>query len=136
MLVTGPFAPSCPLDDLVEQLDPMRFRVIGRRTDVVKLGGRRASLEELNRVLTGIDGVVDGCFVAPDNLDERPTARLLAFVVAPDLSLEAVMAGLRARIDPLFLPRRVVRVDRLPRNATGKLPEAAMAALRSKASEP
>ena len=31
------------------------------------------------------------------------------------------MAGLRRRVDPVFLPRRVVRVDALPRNPTGKL---------------
>ena len=134
-LVAGPFAEPYPLSDLVERLDPVRFRVLGRRTDVVKLGGRRTSLAGLNRALTSIDGVLDGLFVAPDDLDRRPTARLLAFVVAPGLSVDVVMAGLRGRVDPLFLPRRIVHVDRLPRSSTGKLPEAAVTALRAQADE-
>jgi len=134
-LVTGPFAEPCALSDLVERLDAVRFRVLGRRTDVVKLGGRRTSLAGLNRVLTSIDGVLDGSFVAPDDLDQRPTARLLAFVVAPGLTAEAVLAGLRGRVDPLFLPRRIVHVERLPRNALGKLPDQAVARLRAGAGE-
>jgi acyl-coenzyme A synthetase/AMP-(fatty) acid ligase len=134
-LVTGPFAEPHPLSDLVERLDPVRFRVLGRRTDVVKLGGRRTSLAGLNRVLTSIDGVLDGLFVAPADLDRRPTARLSAFVVAPGISVDAVMAGLRGRVDPLFLPRRIVHVDRLPRGETGKLPDAAMTVLRAQAGE-
>ncbi len=135
MLVTGPFAEPHPLSDLVERVDAVRFRLLGRRTDVVKLAGRRTSLAGLNHILTSIEGVSDGLFVAPDDLDERPTARLLAFVVAPGLSAESVMAALRGRVDPVFLPRRIVQVDALPRNVTGKLPEQAVAALRARVDE-
>ncbi|MBN9561223.1 MAG: acyl-CoA synthetase [Alphaproteobacteria bacterium] len=135
VLVAGPFSELYPLSDLVERLDGTRFRLLGRRTDVVKLGGRRTSLAALNHILTSVEGVSDGIFVAPDDLDERPTARLLAFVVAPELSAEAVMAALRGRVDPVFLPRRVVRVDVLPRNPTGKLPEQALAVLRARVGE-
>jgi acyl-coenzyme A synthetase/AMP-(fatty) acid ligase len=39
------------------------------------------------------------------------------------------MASLRARIDPVFLPRPLVFVARLPRNSTGKLPQEALMAL-------
>ena len=42
---------------------------------MIKLGGRRESLAALNRVLIGIDGVTDGVFLAPEDLDTRPTAR-------------------------------------------------------------
>lgn len=135
MLVTAPFAEPCALSDVVERADARHFRLLGRRTDVVKLGGRRTSLAGLNRILTSIEGVEDGLFVAPDDLDARPTARLLAFVVAPGLSAEAVMAALRERVDPLFLPRRIVHVDRLPRNETGKLPDRALASLKARADE-
>ena len=135
MLVAGPFAEPCPLSDIVEQVDAMRFRLLGRRTDVVKLGGRRTSLAGLTRLLTSIEGVEDGLFVAPDDLEERPTARLLAFVVAPGLTADAVMAGLRGRVDPLFLPRRIVHVEQLPRNEAGKLPDHAIAALRARMGE-
>ena len=126
----APFAAPFPLNDRLELQDPTRFRLLGRDSDLVKLGGRRASLAGLSLILTGIAGVEDGVFVAPDDLETRPTARLLAYAVAPDLPAEAILAALRRRIDPLFLPRRVVRLERLPRDALGKLPAGALHALR------
>jgi acyl-coenzyme A synthetase/AMP-(fatty) acid ligase len=130
--VTAPFATPQALADLLDVLDPTHFRLLGRATDIVKLGGRRASLAGLNSILNRIPGVQDGVFVAPDDLDRRPTARLLAFVIAPDRSAEEILAELRGRIDPVFLPRRVLRVDTLPRNDVGKLPRAAMLSLQAR----
>jgi acyl-coenzyme A synthetase/AMP-(fatty) acid ligase len=132
VVVRAPFSAPFPLSDRLDLLDPTRFRLLGRNSDLVKLGGRRASLAGLTRVLTGIAGVEDGIFVAPDDLETRPTARLLVFAVAPDLSAEAILAALRSRIDPLFLPRRVIRLDRLPRDPLGKLPARALAGLQTR----
>ena len=134
-LASGPHAEAYPLSDIIEMLDDRHFRLVGRRLDVIKLGGRRASLAELNRILAGLDGVIDGQFVAPDDLDRRPTARLLVFVVAPERSAEDLLAELRHRIDPLFLPRRIIKVDMLPRNDVGKLTHQALGALRAQISE-
>jgi acyl-coenzyme A synthetase/AMP-(fatty) acid ligase len=50
-------------------------------------------------------------------------------VVAPGLSAAALIKNLRGRIDPVFLPRPLLMVDRLPRNATGKLPQQALQSL-------
>ena len=133
--VHAPHAMPWPLSDRLELCDPTRFRLLGRRTDLVKLGGRRVSLAGLTRILTGIEGVEDGVFVAPDDLETEPTARLLAFAVAPRLTSDDILAALRARIEPLFLPRRVVRVLRLPRDPLGKLPAGALAALRAQADD-
>ncbi|HSU05228.1 MAG TPA: AMP-binding protein [Acetobacteraceae bacterium] len=131
-VVHAPFAPPTPLADQVNLLDATRFRLVGRRADMIKLGGRRESLAALNRVLTGIDGVTDGVFLAPADLDTRPTARLTALVVAPERTQEQILAALRGKIDPLFLPRRVIRLDTLPRNEFGKLPDRAVAAIRDR----
>lgn len=122
----GPHAPPVRLADELEVLPDGRFRLLGRRADMVKLGGRRASLAGLNRILTGLDGVDDGIFVVPEDLDRRSTARLLALVVAPGRSGPSILADLRDRLDPVFLPRRVVHVEALPRNALGKLPRDAV----------
>jgi hypothetical protein len=55
--------------------------------------------------------------------------RLMAFAVAPGLHKDALLAQLRLRIDPAFLPRPLVLLDALPRNATGKLTHASLAEL-------
>jgi acyl-coenzyme A synthetase/AMP-(fatty) acid ligase len=133
LVATADGMPSVLLADELEIHDDRRFRLVGRRADMVKLGGRRASLVGLNRILTGLDGVRDGIFVVPDDLDRRSTARLLAVVVAPGRSATSILAELRDRMDPLFLPRRVVHVDALPRNALGKLPRQAILDLLARA---
>ncbi len=118
------------LDDAVALLPGGGFRLLGRRSDLVKLGGRRASLAGLNLALAAVAGVEDGVFLPPPADDHRAAARMVAVVVAPGTEATAILAALRTRIDPVFLPRRIVHVDRLPRNELGKLPVAALQTLR------
>jgi acyl-coenzyme A synthetase/AMP-(fatty) acid ligase len=110
--------------DYVEVDADGRFALLGRRSDVVNVAGKRASLAGLDHHLQSIPGVLDGVFYVPE--DAGPAARLGAFVVAPDLAARDILAALRTRIDSAFLPRPLHRVDALPRNATGKLTQAAL----------
>lgn len=120
--VTVPGLPApVPLSDHLEWVAEDRFRLVGRRGDMVKLAGKRASLAGLASLLTSIEGVQDGVFVAPPDLDRNPQARLAAVVVAPGLTPDAVVAALRPCIEPAFLPRPVVMAEALPRDAVGKL---------------
>jgi acyl-coenzyme A synthetase/AMP-(fatty) acid ligase len=116
------------LQDQIELLPNGSFLLQGRNADLVNIAGKRTSLAYLNHQLHSIPGVIDGIFVMPLEAGDRVT-RLLAFVVAPDLSDEELFLALRARIDSAFLPRPLCRVDSLPRNATGKLPQAALVRL-------
>jgi acyl-coenzyme A synthetase/AMP-(fatty) acid ligase len=104
------------------------FLVLGRAADQVNIAGHRASLGELNQQLLEIEGVQDGVFVLPE-AGEEPVTRLMAFVVAPGKAEDEIRHALRRRIDPVFLPRPLVLVPRLPRNETGKLPREALGAL-------
>ncbi|MDQ3187403.1 MAG: AMP-binding protein [Pseudomonadota bacterium] len=99
------------------------FELDGRTDDVVNIGGKRASLEGLNRLLLSIDGVIDGAIFLP-RLSDGPAReqRLMAVVVAPDVTRRELLSALRAQIDPAFLPRPLMLVGSLPRNAQGKLP--------------
>ncbi len=117
----GPLADEVPLGDVIEILDGERFRLLGRSADLVNIAGKRSSLTYLNFHLNAVEGVKDGIFVMPESRDGAP-ARLMAFVVAPGLTAEDVLAALRQRVDPAFLPRPLLLVDALPRNAVGKLP--------------
>jgi acyl-coenzyme A synthetase/AMP-(fatty) acid ligase len=119
-IVPGLPAPV-PLADVLEDLGEGRFRLVGRRGDMVKLAGKRASLAGLTRILTDLPGVEDGVFLAPEDLDGNPRARLAAAVVAPGLTAAAVVAALRDRVEPAFLPRPLLLLPELPRDAVGKL---------------
>lgn len=102
-----------------------RFQLHGRLGDTVKVAGKHTSLEQLNRILLGIDGVRDGVFLMPEEEGDRVT-RLTALVVAPGLRAETVLAALREQIDAVFLPRPLIFVSALPHNELGKLPKEAL----------
>jgi acyl-coenzyme A synthetase/AMP-(fatty) acid ligase len=120
------------LADVLEVIEPTRFRLLGRSNDLINIAGKRSSLGHLNYHLNGIEGVHDGAFWLPHDTPDG-VVRLVAFVVAPGVSAEEihkrVIAEMRRRVDPAFLPRRVVQVAELPRvQGTGKLPTLAFAA--------
>ncbi|MEP7057660.1 MAG: AMP-binding protein [Caldimonas sp.] len=118
------------LADVLEVLDAQRFRLLGRSNDLVNIAGKRSSLGHLNYHLNAIDGVVDGAFwMPPESPADPAVVRLVAFVVAPDLTADAIVAALRRRVDAAFVPRRVIHVATLPRDPTGKLPAGRLEAL-------
>jgi acyl-coenzyme A synthetase/AMP-(fatty) acid ligase len=107
------------LPDCLEVVSEREFMLVGRPGDMVKIAGKRASLEALNAELLRIPGVRDGVFFLPESAADEQ--RVSALVVAPRLETATILRALRDRIDPAFLPRPLLIVDALPRNATGKL---------------
>ncbi|MDH4328655.1 MAG: hypothetical protein OEV77_09040, partial [Nitrospira sp.] len=96
--------------------------------DQVNVAGHRVSLGDLNHTLMQIDGVQDGVFFLPEEGAGLVT-RLMAFVVAPGKTSDEIQRILRAHVDPVFMPRPLVCVPSLPRNATGKLPRESVSEL-------
>lgn len=106
-----------PLTDRIRLEGDGRFTLLGRSSEQIKIAGKRISLSELNHHLLAIEGVEQGSFVMRDT----PDARLAAVVVAPTLSVPDIRHQLAAAIDPVFMPRPLVRVSGLQRTGTGKL---------------
>lgn len=131
------------VSDAVEVLDEQRFVWLGRAGDMLNFAGKRASLAHLNQILLGISGVEDGVLFQPQEMRpetspemppetaserSRPStggslrdARLVALVVSQQLSAEEVSHSLRQHLDPVYWPKPVLVVPKLPRNAVGKL---------------
>ncbi len=125
----GHIATPTPLHDQLEIITDEYFLLHGRIADLVNVAGKRHSLASLNHILNSIAGVVDGAFYMPDEIHPDRVTRLAACVVAPGMEASYLLAALRDRIDPVFLPRPLLFVDELPRNRTGKLPREALQAL-------
>ncbi len=117
----GHLAAPVPANDVIEVRDPQRFVLQGRYADLITLAGKRASLSDLTHKLLQVKGVIDGVFFMPDEVQE-PITRPLAFAVAPGMTAAEILKELRHYIDPVFLPRPLILLDALPRNAVGKLP--------------
>ena len=105
-----------------------RFQLLGRADGVVKVGGKRVSLREVEARLTGLAGVRDAAVLAAPSSGTRGT-ELWAAVAATGWTPERLREALAAWLDPVTLPRRIRVVEALPREATGKLVRARLAAL-------
>lgn len=108
-------------DDLVEVAPDGAFVHLGRKDGVVKVGGKRVSLAEVERCLLAQPGVADATVVAASASGGRDQ-ELVAAVAPADLDPARLRAALRAALDPVVVPRRVHLLAALPREATGKLP--------------
>ena len=126
-----------PMGDVLEARGAERFILLGRTEDLVNIAGKRGSLGYLNHHLNAIPGVLDGTFFVREDSpgSAGSVTRLAAFVVAPSLDAASLLEQLRERIDPVFLPRPLLFVERLPRSTTGKLPREALLSLAASAPE-
>jgi len=116
-----------PMCDVIEITGEEEFLLHGRTADLVNVAGKRSSFGYLNAQLSAIPGVIDGAFFLREEISgSTGVSRLAAVVVAPGLTAAALTEQLRQLIDPVFLPRPLLIVDELPRNATGKLPQQAL----------
>jgi 3-hydroxymyristoyl/3-hydroxydecanoyl-(acyl carrier protein) dehydratase len=126
------------LGDRIELVEPSspttsrRIRLLGRDDDLVKVGGKRASLAGLTATLRSLPGVVDGAFFFPTD----DAKRLCAVVVAPGASPLQIRTALAAAIDGAFLPRPLVLVDAIPRTASHKVPLASLRELLASHKQP
>lgn len=111
------------LADLFIPVGEQQFLLEGRSADLVNVAGKRSSLAYLSQQLLAIPGVLDAAFFIRE--DAVPSVagviRLAALAVAPGLAAEQIIAALRERIDPVFLPRPLLLVEQLPRTEVGKL---------------
>jgi len=126
------FAVPQVLGDVLDLQSPTRFHLLGRNSDMINIVGKRNSLSFLNQLLLKLPGVQDAVFCMHEAQPADEVPRLLAFVVAPGLSAAAILASLRGHVDPVFLPRPLVFVSSLGRDANGKLTAATLADLRAR----
>jgi len=120
------------LNDVVELQSPSRFYLRGRNSDMINIVGKRNSLAFLNQLLLSLPGVEDGVFCMHEGESADDVPRLMAFVVAPSLTGATIQASLRQHMDPVFLPRPLVFLPTLARDANGKLAALTLAELRAK----
>ena len=96
--------------------------VVDRKKDMIKTGGENVSSREVEEVLYAHSGIAEAAVVGLP--DPRWIEAITAFVVprtGERIDEAAVIAHCRVRLAGFKVPKRVVSVDALPRNASGKL---------------
>lgn len=114
----GHLSGKIEVNDHFEKLDARHFSLGGRQSDIFNVAGKRVSLSELTLLLQQIDQVNDAVVLAPKTNSE--SGRLRALVVS-ELPIKKITVELAKKIDPTLIPRPIIKVDRIPRNETGKV---------------
>jgi acyl-coenzyme A synthetase/AMP-(fatty) acid ligase len=125
LLIDSPFLDaSAPrpqrANDRIRMLDSTRFEHVARTDSIVKVGGERVSLTEVEQHLRRIPGVRDAAVLAVDDPGPRQN-QIWAVVAGAELVPQQVRRDLADRLEALAVPRRIACVDVMPREATGKL---------------
>ena len=122
----------------VAELDEHGYRLLGRASiDILKTGGEKISALEIEEVHRQHPAISD-CAVVGLSDDEWGQRVAIALIAAPSadphadpeqLTLEALRDWGRSRLSAPKLPKAVLVVDDLPRNAMGKVVKTEVATL-------
>jgi len=99
-----------------------RLFIDGRDDEMIVSGGENVFPREVEDTIAGLDGVEEVAAIGVD--DAQFGQRLRAFVVlseGADLDEAAIKAHVKSNLARFKVPREVVFLDELPRNATGKV---------------
>lgn len=121
------FAKDQLLHDMVELRGERNFVLRGRSSDLIEVAGKRASLADLTRRICAVPGVADAVVYQPETATGTAN-RVAALVVSRGATEKQIIEVLAAGLDPVFLPRPLVFVDAIPRDALGKIPRARLRA--------
>jgi acyl-coenzyme A synthetase/AMP-(fatty) acid ligase len=107
--------------DLIELHADGSFTHLGRSDSIIKIGGERVSVLDVEDRIRRIDGVHDVAVVPMSCRDSRQW-ELWALVASTSLDAGRFRQSLTSVLEPVAIPRRLKIVPRLPREASGKLP--------------
>jgi acyl-coenzyme A synthetase/AMP-(fatty) acid ligase len=103
--------------DLASLSAPHQLRLLGRRSDVLNLGGLKFACADLEEKILALPGVSDTALAQPGNAIE-PTRVMVFIVPTPKFDLRACITNLKRIID---FPFQVQTCGAIPRNPAGKI---------------
>lgn len=135
LLLRSPFLPPGTgweaMSDRI-RLVPGGFEHLGRSDGIVKLGGKRIAVQELEARARQLDGINDAAVLVMPSTELRKTELWLAVATEnAGWTRASLREALGRYFDPVVLPRRYRVVRRLPRNPLGKLEKAQLEGLFS-----
>jgi long-chain acyl-CoA synthetase len=110
------------------------YYITDRKKDMLLVNGLNVYPREIEEVLYQFSGVKEAAVIGVS--DNRKGQVPLAYVTANDgaaLDANRLMEFLRARLADYKLPRRIVLLEALPRNSTGKILKTALREMAGKA---
>jgi O-succinylbenzoic acid--CoA ligase len=120
-------------NDLAELTPEGKLRILGRADRVIIAGGLKLSLDRVEYLGSELAGVEQLAAVSLSDLEFGERVGI-AYVGSPEVA-DDIVNSLAELLGPIGKPVRVIRVDELPRLATGKNDLISIAALFGKESK-
>lgn len=107
------------------------YRIMGRQSvDIIKSGGYKLSALEIEAVLLEHDAICECAVVGVEDVTwGEAVAAAVVLADAQELSLDSLRSWSQDRLSKYKIPKRLLVVDSLPRNAMGKVTKPAVAKL-------
>jgi acyl-coenzyme A synthetase/AMP-(fatty) acid ligase len=129
LAVRSPYvSPNLPVDaagffttnDQIEARGAGQFSLQGRTDSVTKVGGKRVDLEEVSLLIKKQPGVTDCVVISLPDAGGRGH-RIGALLEGGDTtSVKIIKEKLAVSLEPYALPRRIKKVEQIPKSKTGK----------------
>jgi acyl-coenzyme A synthetase/AMP-(fatty) acid ligase len=113
-----------PVDILEET--PNGWRIVGRRSDIINVGGKKVNPSEVENVLLEHPAVREAV-VFGVQCDARSQAICACVVATDEIGEGELRAYCAARLATWQVPRSIIQLDALPVNARGKISRAELA---------
>jgi len=110
--------------DLARLDDAGFYEIVGRASERIISGGENVYPAEVENLLVGLPGLIDCALVG---LPDAQWGEVPVLAVVGSIDEAAIRAALDGRIARYKRPRRIVRLDALPKTALGKVQRSALA---------
>jgi len=108
--------------DLVKMDEEGFFYFVDRKKDIIKSGGENVSSQEVEAVLYRYPGIVDAAVVGlPDPYWSEAVTAVVVPMPGREISAQDVISFCKRELAPYKAPKRVVIMNSLPRNPSGKI---------------
>jgi acyl-coenzyme A synthetase/AMP-(fatty) acid ligase len=127
LCVRSPFvSPDLPTDskgffttgDRASAVDADHFALLGRADGVVKVGGKRVDLNDVQDKIKQLPGIRDACVISMSGRKGRGTD--IAAVIETDMSEDEARMIISGALEQYAVPRRIRTVMQMPSTSTGK----------------
>jgi len=108
------------------------FHCLGRIDHQVKILGNRIELGEIEAHMRDVCGSDQVAAVVQTGVlpgEDGAMSDIIGVIAASDIDEDAMREGLRSRLPSYMLPRRIIKLDSMPLNASGKIDRNAIVAL-------
>jgi len=108
--------------DLVRMDEEGFVYFVDRKKDIIKSGGENVSSQEVEAVLFKYPGIVDAAVIGlPDPYWSEAVTAVVVPMPGREITAQDIIAFCKQELAPYKAPKRVVIMDSLPRNPSGKI---------------